>query len=445
MNPHAHKPLQEYDAQTRTAGLLGASDGGRTAIVSSRKIVVAAVVGNLLEFFDFTVYSYFALTIGKLFFPSQDAVTSTLLSFAAFAVGFLMRPLGGIIIGRYADRAGRRAALTLTIALMALGAAIIGCAPTYAQIGIAAPVLIVLARLTQGFAQGGEFGAATATLLETGDDRSRGFRASWQLASQGAAALLGSSTAALLAYFLDDAQLHSWGWRIPFLMGTLIAPVGIYLRRHIVEEPSRGDASPRSWSATNVRNWFLVIFAIMGMTVATYLLMYYLPTYCIQYLKLPPKLSMLVGVGAALTSLVMCPIYGAWSDRLGRRKPLIVIGRIALLVLIYPAFWGMNHFPTLPAVLAMMLLLMLCYTMGSAPSYALMPESFPKAIRAGFMSSAYAISVSLFGGTAQLVAGWLIRISGNVMAPAWYMMACVVISLVAVSLFEETGGKALKG
>ncbi|PTB19723.1 MFS transporter [Trinickia symbiotica] len=445
MKPHAHEPSQEYDAQTHTAGFVESSHSGRSRTASAPKIVVAAVIGNLLEFFDFTVYSYFALTIGKLFFPAQNSVTSTLLSFAVFAVGFLMRPLGGIVIGRYADRAGRRPALTLTIALMALGAAIIGCAPTYAQIGIAAPVLIVVARLTQGFAQGGEFGAATATLLETGDDRSRGFRASWQLASQGAAALLGSGTAALLSFLLDDAQLHSWGWRIPFLMGTLIAPVGIYLRRHIAEEPSSADAGVRHWRAVDVRNWFLVIFAIMGMSVASYLLMYYLPTYCIQYLKLPAKLSMLVGVGASLTSLVMCPLYGAWSDRLGRRKPLTVIGRLALLVLIYPAFWGMNHFTTLPAVLAMMFVLMLCYTMGSAPAYALMPESFPKAIRAGFMSSAYAISVSLFGGTSQLVAGWLIRVSGNVMAPAWYMMICVVISLIAVSIFEETGGKALKG
>ncbi|WP_439654805.1 MFS transporter [Trinickia terrae] len=412
--------------------------------VSSRKVVVAAVIGNLLEFFDFTVYSFFALTIGKLFFPSSDPITSSLLAFAVFAVGFVMRPLGGIVIGRYADRKGRRAALTLTIGLMALGAGMIGAAPTYAQIGLAAPALIVFARLVQGFAQGGEFGAATAMLLETGSDRSRGFRASWQLASQGGAALLGSGMAALLTNLLTEPQLHAWGWRVPFLMGMLIAPVGIYLRRHIVEEPPKADAGGvRNWRALDVRNWFLVVFAIMGMTVATYLLMYYLPTYCIQYLKLPARLSMLVGVGAALVSLVMCPLYGAWSDRMGRRKPLIVTGRVLLLVLIYPAFWMMTHFPALPAVMAMMLALMLCYTMGSGPAYALMPENFPKAIRAGFMSSAYAVSVSLFGGTAQLVAAWLIRVSGNVMAPAWYMIAAVLVSLAAVSWLRETGGRPL--
>jgi MHS family proline/betaine transporter-like MFS transporter len=411
-----------------------------------RKIVLAAVIGNLLEFFDFTVYSYFALTIGRQFFPADDQVTSTLLAFAVFAVGFVMRPLGGIVLGRYADRAGRKPALSLTILLMAIGSAAIGLTPTYAQIGLAAPLVIVLARLVQGFAQGGEFGAATATLLETGGAASRGFRASWQLATQGGAALLGSGLAASLGFLLSGETMHSWGWRIPFLAGTLIAPVGFYLRRHIREEPpavkarvSRDDPKHGLY----VRNWFLTIFSIMGMSVSTYVLMYYMPTYCIQYLGLPSKMSILAGVAASAVSLVMCPVYGAWSDRMGRRKPLTIIGRVLLILLLYPAFWVMTHFPSLPVVLAMLIVLMLCYTMGSAPSYALMPENFPKHLRAGYLSSAYAISVAAFGGTAQLVAAWLIRLTGSKMAPAWYMIGCVLISLVAVSMFEETGGKEL--
>jgi MHS family proline/betaine transporter-like MFS transporter len=411
-----------------------------------RKIVFAAVIGNLLEFFDFTVYSYFALTIGRQFFPANDPVTSSLLAFAVFAVGFVMRPLGGFVLGRYADRAGRKPALTLTILLMAIGSVSIGLAPTYAQIGLAAPVLIVVARLVQGFAQGGEFGAATATLLEMGGATSRGFRASWQLASQGGAALLGSGLAASLGFLLPEATMHGWGWRIPFLLGVLIAPVGIYLRRHIREEPPAAKAVADRQDPKRglyVRNWFLTIFSIMGMSVSTYVMMYYMPTFCIQYLGLPPKMSMLAGVASSTISLVMCPIYGAWSDRMGRRKPLTMIGRAALIVLLYPAFWVMTHFPSLPVVLAALIVLMLCYTMGSAPSYALMPENFPKHLRAGYMSSAYAVAVSTFGGTAQLVAAWLIRATGSKMAPAWYMIGCVAISLIAVSMFEETGNKAL--
>lgn len=412
--------------------------------VSQTRVVVAAVIGNLLEFFDFTVYSFFALTIAKLFFPAHDPVVSTLLALAAFAIGFVARPVGGFVLGHYADRRGRRAALTLTIFLMAVGSAVIGLAPGYATIGLAAPALIVFARLLQGFAQGGEFGAATATLLQTGTAQGRGFRASWQLASQGAAALLGSGMAALLNYQLTSTQLLDWGWRVPFLAGVLIMPVGVYLRRHIVEEPAAVSKASRSDIEPGlVRKWFLTVFAIMGMTVATYVLMYYIPTYSIQYLKLPPKLSMLVSIGAACSSLVLCPLWGALSDKMQRRKPLTVFGRVTLIILLYPAFWLMNHFPALPVVFGLIVLLMFFYTMGSAPAYALMPENFPRHVRAGYLASAYAVAVSVFGGTAQLVVAWLIRITGSTMAPAWYMIVCVIISLIAVVMLDETGGREL--
>ncbi|AMH43234.1 MULTISPECIES: MFS transporter [Burkholderiaceae] len=412
--------------------------------VSQGKIVIAAIIGNLLEFFDFTVYSFFALTIAKLFFPAHDPVVSTLLALSAFAIGFVARPVGGFVLGHYADKRGRRAALTLTIFLMALGSAMIGLAPTYASIGLAAPALIIFARLLQGFAQGGEFGAATATLLETGSAKGRGFRASWQLASQGAAALMGSGIAALLTYQLSPEQLLDWGWRVPFLIGTAIMPVGVYLRRHIVEEPPKpARAHASGFEPGMVRKWILTVFAIMGMTVATYVLMYYIPTYMIQYLKVPAKLSMLVSICAAVASLALCPVWGALSDKMQRRKPLILAGRIALIVLLYPCFWLMNQYPSLPVVMGLIVLLMLFYTMGSAPAYSLMPENFPKHLRAGYLASAYAVAVSLFGGSAQLVVAWLIKITGNTMAPAWYMIICVVISLIAVSKLDETGGREL--
>ncbi|RDK00400.1 MFS transporter [Paraburkholderia lacunae] len=412
--------------------------------VSSSRIVVAATVGNLLEFYDFTVYSFFALTIAKLFFPSHDPIVSTLMALFAFAIGFVARPLGGFVLGRYADKRGRRAALTLTIFLMALGSLTIGLTPTYESIGLAAPAIIIVARLVQGFAQGGEFGAATATLLETGSAKGRGFRASWQLASQGAAALMGSGIAAILTYQLSSTQLLEWGWRTPFLIGTLIMPVGVYLRRHIVEEPPKAEASKQVvLEGYLVRKWFLTVFAIMGMTVATYVLMYYIPTYSIQYLKMPARLSMLVSISAAAVSLTFCPIWGALSDKMQRRKPLTMTGRVMLIALLYPAFWLMNQFPSLPVVMGLIIVLMFFYTMGSAPAYALMPENFPKHVRAGYLASAYAVSVSVFGGSAQLVVAWLIRVSGNTMAPAWYMIACVIVSLIAVSMLEETGGREL--
>lgn len=411
---------------------------------SSARVVIAATIGNLLEFYDFTVYSFFTLTLAKVFFPASDPVVSTLIALSAFAIGFLARPLGGFVLGHYADKRGRRAALTLTIFLMAAGSAAIGLAPGYASIGLAAPVLVIAARLVQGFAQGGEFGAATATLLETGSDSARGFRASWQLASQGAAALLGSGIAALLTYLLTDSQLLEWGWRVPFLIGTLIVPVGIYLRRHVVDEPIEVDARKSAvLEPALVRKWFLVVLTIMGTTVATYVLIYYVPIYSTQYLGLPHKLSMLTSIGAAIVSFALCPVWGALSDKQQRRKPLIVYGRVALVVLLYPAFWLMNLFPILPVVVSMVVVMMFFYTMGSAPAYALMPENFPKHARAGYMGSAYAVSVAVFGGTAQLVAAWLIKVTGNVMAPAWYMVACLAISLFAACRLDETGNAVL--
>ncbi|NTY38198.1 MULTISPECIES: MFS transporter [Burkholderia cepacia complex] len=411
---------------------------------SSARVVIAATIGNLLEFYDFTVYSFFTLTLAKVFFPASDPVVSTLIALSAFAIGFLARPLGGFVLGHYADKRGRRAALTLTIFLMAAGSAAIGLAPGYASIGLAAPVLVIAARLVQGFAQGGEFGAATATLLETGSDSTRGFRASWQLASQGAAALLGSGIAALLTYLLTDRQLLEWGWRVPFLIGTLIVPVGIYLRRHVVDEPIQARARKIVvLEPALVRKWFLVVLTIMGTTVATYVLIYYVPIYSTQYLGLPHKLSMLISIGAAIVSFALCPVWGALSDKQQRRKPLIVYGRVALVVLLYPAFWLMNLFPMLPVVVSMVVVMMFFYTMGSAPAYALMPENFPKHARAGYMGSAYAVSVAVFGGTAQLVAAWLIKVTGNVMAPAWYMVACLAISLFAACRLDETGNAVL--
>ena len=424
--------------------------------VSSRRIVLAATIGNLLEFYDFTIYSFFTTTIAKVFFPKSDLVVSTLLALSVFAIGFLARPLGGFVLGYYADKRGRRAALTLTIFLMGAGSLAIGLTPGYGTIGLAAPILVIVARLVQGFAQGGEFGAATATLLETGPETSRGFRASWQLASQGASALLGSAIAALLTYLLTPDQLLDWGWRVAFFIGTLIMPVGLYLRRHVIDDVADSNSghgldeadavnarTVLRRDAALVKKWFLAVATVLGGTVTTYVMIYYIPLYAHQYLGMPSKLSMLASICASACSFLLCPLWGAFSDRLRRRKPLILIGRGVLIVLLYPAFWLMNYAPSLLIVIGMVFVMMFFYTMGSAPAFALMPENFPKYARATYLGSAYATSVALFGGTAQVIAAWLIKVSGNVMAPAWYMMACLALSLVAVHLFKETGDQAL--
>lgn len=417
------------------------------AALSPRGAVVAAVIGNWLEFFDFTVYGFFAVLIGKLYFPAGDATTSLLLSVATFAAGFFTRPLGSVLLGVYADRRGRKAALNLTIMLMAAGTGLIAITPTYAQIGVCAPLLIVFARLLQGFSQGGEFGAATSTLLEQGDASRRGFRASWQLATQGGAALMGSGLAALLSNALSKGALESWGWRVPFVVGLAIAPVGMLLRRRLAEEPAGASHAIdggvlRELFTQHARTVLLITLTVMGGTVSTYILTFYMPTYAIHTLGLPMKLSMFVGVASSCVILVMCPVFGWLSDRIGSRKLPIFIGRGTLVVLLFPAFMLMNRFPTLPVVMPITALLLLCFSMGSASEFALMCESFPRRIRATGISIAYALAVTIFGGTAQLVATWLVRVTGNKLAPAAYVAVCVLLSLVAVSRLRDTAKRA---
>lgn len=418
------------------------------AVTRRRGAVAAAVIGNWLEFFDFTVYGFFAVLIGKLYFPSGDATTSLLLSVATFAAGFFTRPLGSVMLGVYADRKGRKAALNLTIMLMALGTGMIALAPTYAQIGVFAPVIIVSARLIQGFSQGGEFGAATSTLLEQGGVSRRGFRASWQLATQGGAALMGSGFAALLSNALAKDALESWGWRIPFLVGVLIAPVGMYLRRRLADDaPGEhhgvDDGVLRELFTRHVRTVVLLTLTVMGGTVSTYILTFYMPTYAIHTLGLPMKLSMFVGVASGCVMLVTCPLFGWLSDRIGSRRLPIFVGRGVLVALLFPAFMLMNHYPSLFVVMPLTALMLLFYSMGSASEFALMCESFPRRVRATGISIAYALSVTLFGGTAQLVATWLVRTTGSKLAPAGYVAACVLVSLAAVGMLRETAGEAL--
>jgi MHS family proline/betaine transporter-like MFS transporter len=426
-----------------------AVDAAGNSRISSRGAVAAAVIGNWLEFFDFTVYGFFAVIIGRLFFPSVDPTISLLLSVATFAAGFITRPLGSVMLGVYADRKGRKAALNLTIMLMAASTGLIALTPTYASIGLAAPLLIVFARLVQGFSQGGEFGAATSTLLEQGGGARRGFRASWQLATQGGAALMGAGIAAALSAALSKEALESWGWRVPFLLGVLIAPVGIYLRRRLADDVpgAHGHGIERGvlheLFTAHLRTLVLITLTVMGGTVSTYILTFYMPTYAIHTLGLPMSLSMLVGVASGLVMLITCPLFGFLSDRVGSRKGPILIGRGVLVVLLFPAFMLMNRFPQLSVVMSLTALMLLFYSMGSASEFALMCESFPRRVRATGISIAYALSVCVFGGTAQLVATWLIRLTGSKLAPAGYVAACVVVSLIAVSMLRETANEAI--
>ena len=414
--------------------------------ISRRQTIVATTIGNGLEIFDFTVYGFLALVIGKLFFPTFSGYGQLLLTVATFGVGFIMRPLGGIVIGAYADRAGRKKAMTLTIFLMALGCAVIAFTPTYASIGVAAPVLIVLARLIQGFSAGGEVGASTTLLVEHATPQNRGYMASWQFASQGLGVMLGAVVVGTLTFTLSPQSMESWGWRVPFVIGMLIAPVGMYIRRHLHESLEIApDARPRESSLRIVctRHGGTVLAAILTMvggTTAAYVITFYMPTYAVRELGLAPSVALF---GAAITGLILfvvSPLVGALSDRMGR-KPLILWSRVFLVLLIYPGFLWLNASPT-PAVLFTVLGVLSLGLVGqTAPSITMLPEMFPKAVRASGMSLVYSVGVALFGGFAPFISTWLLDATGSKLAPAWYLVAMTAVSLLGLIWLRDHTGR----
>ncbi|CAG2148466.1 Proline/betaine transporter [compost metagenome] len=419
-----------------------------------RRAILAATIGNGLEWFDFTVYSFFAVIIAKLFFPTGDDLTSFLLTVATFGVGFFMRPVGAIVLGVYADRVGRKAALTLTILLMALGTAIIGLAPTYDSIGLWAPALIVVARLIQGFSAGGEVGGATAFLIEHAPDEERGAYASWQQASQGISFMLGAAMGALVTNGLSPEQIDAWGWRIPFLFGLLIGPVGMYIRSHL-EEPPEFEARQAERRANNVkfsplsqvlRDHPREVLAGLGVTilwtVCTYVLVFYMPSYAKQQLGLPLGATFQSTAICGAIILVLCPLMGMLSDRVGRKRMLTVVA-VAIGALAYPLFHWLNVSPTTSTLLQVQIVLGILLAAFTGPAPAVLAEQFPTEVRSTGLSLAYNFAVTIFGGFAPLIVTWLITSTQNKLAPAYYVIAAALISIVALVFMHDRTGKRL--
>lgn len=415
-----------------------------TGTFSSRRAVIAAVVGNTLEWYDFAVYGFFALTLAKLFFPAGDATVSLLLTVATFGVGFVMRPVGALVLGTLADRRGRKAALSLTILLMALGTAMIGFAPTYAMAGAWAPAIIVLARLVQGFSAGGEIGGATAFLVEHAPPERRGLYASWQQASQAGALLLGSLTGALLTGLLPQAELEAWGWRVPFLMGLLIAPVGLYIRSRVDEteafkailreRAARPEVTFSPLRDTLGQHRAAVITGIgitIAWTVCTYFFLVTMPTYAVRQLGVPQSASLLANSVGLVVIVMLAPVFGAWSDRIGRR-PIMLASALGLLLLSWPLLHWLTSQPGALNLMLAQIVFALLIAGFSGPAPAAMAELYPPAMRSTGLSIAYNLAVTVFGGFAPFITTWLIARTGSALAPAWYVMLAAAMSLTAL-------------
>lgn len=435
--------------ETSALNFAGAPADARAA-AKKRRLIAAAAVGNALEFYDFTVYSFFAILIGKLFFPVHSPFGQLMLAVASFGVGFVTRPLGGLVIGVYADRAGRKRAMIATLLIMALGTATIAVAPTYAQIGIAAPLLLVAARLLQGFASGGEVGASTTLLIEQAPQARRGFYASFQFSSQGLAALAGALTGVLLTSTLSAAQLESWGWRVPFVIGTLFAPLGYWLRRTVDEAPAaapapRGDAAPLPL-ADVLRHHGKAVFAGLGITIGGtsihYIIVFYMAIYGVQVLHLPSWLSMSAGCIAGAILAVVTPIGGHLSDRYGRNR-IVWWTRVALMLAIYPAFVALNRWPGAASLLSIIAALASVHAINIGATGAMLGELFPREVRATGGALVYSVGVAIFGGFAQFFVTWLIAATGNANAPAWYAIGCGALTLAALGSMDDKAGKPL--
>lgn len=410
-----------------------------------RRVLLSVVVGSMLEWYDFAVYGFLASVIAKVMFPADDPTASLLLSVGAFGVGFLTRPVGALVFGALADRKGRKLALLLTFGLMGAATFAIGLIPSFAVIGIAAPLLVVLARLLQGLAAGGAIGGATAMLTEHAPPGRAGFFASWQAASQAGALLLGALAAATVSALVSPEHLNAWGWRVPFFASAVIVPLGLYIRRR-VDDPEafvreRAASSPmrllwRTHRAAVARGFGITII----WTVSTYFFFVYVPLYAHTVLKLPMSTTLFTNSLALAFMLGIAPVAGHLSDRLGRYH-LMIAAAVAIVLLIRPGFGFLLNHPHASALAAFQAVSAVLAALFIGPAPAAIAELFPISVRSSGMGLAYNFSVTVFGGFAPLIATSLIARTGNPLSPTWYVMFSCGLSLLALLLTLRTNSR----
>lgn len=411
-----------------------------------RRVLVASTLGNAFEWFDYAIFGMFAPIISKLFFPTSNELNSMLLTFATFAVAFAMRPLSGVLFGLYADRLGRKRALTLMIIMMAIGTGLIGLLPTYAAIGIAAPVLMVVARLIQGISVGGEFSNATAMLVEYSPENRRGYYGSFQMVSQA----LGFTVGALLAYltttYASPASLESWGWRIPFILGILIGPFGYWLRSNIDETPEfrryleskqQPANTPLSELFTRYPRELVVGFCIVVMgTVAYYVMLLYIPIYAVRQLGMPMSGAQLSSVLTTALIVVFCPVAGSISDRIGRRA-VVLPATIVYAIVVWVAVYHLLAEPSLGRLILAQMTTSLAMAFIWGPTPVMLMELFPVGIRSTGVGLIYNVGVAIFGGLAPFAITWLIALTGDKMSPVYYVAISAVVGVMGLLLLQE--------
>jgi MHS family citrate/tricarballylate:H+ symporter-like MFS transporter len=403
-----------------------------------RRHLLAAVIGNALEFYDFTIYTFFAAQIGHAFFPFKTPLLSLMASLITFGVGFGSRPVGGVILGAYGDRHGRKPAMLWSFALMGFGVLVMALTPDYATIGIAAPVIVVLARIVQGFALGGEVGPTTAFLMEASTPATRGVYTTLQFVSQGTNTVLGGLVGVGLTYVFDAEGLQSIGWRIAFLIGGLVLPIGLLLRKNLPEThtPLVRKFMPLGEWMKHLRTIVLGILSLASATICTYVL-YFLPTYAPVYLHMGARIALATGLVFGLCNTVFSFVSGFVSDRIGR-KPVMIAPRVLLLLAIWPCFTLLIANRDSTTLLAITAIIASLATLGAGANLVAITELLPKDIRSGGLATIYAVSIATFGGSTQPIVAALLDRTGNLMAPAWYLMVATFVGIVAMALMPES-------
>jgi MFS family permease len=416
--------------------------------------IAAATLGNALEFYDFLTYSFFAIQIGHAFFPGRSGYASLMLSLAMFGAGFAARPVGAFVIGNYADRVGRRPAMLLSFLMIGISIVAMALIPPYSAIGIAAPVLAILARLVQGFSLGGEIGSNTAFLLEAAAPENRGLSVSWQGASQCAALFVASLVGIALSTFMPPALLDAWGWRIAFLLGAVTVPFGLWLRSHLPETLHAAEMpSPVLVSGTAsssrldlaARHWRIMALGLVVLGMAT--IGNYICIYAVTYAQDSLHLSARSGfIAESANTLIGIPaiLLGGWlSDRYGRR-PVNLISNFGLLILGWPLFAWMVAERSDFALFAGMTILGIFVNFSFGSFLATLAESLPKTVRVTGMATVYSLAIAALGGSTQFIVTGLIHVTGSAMAPAWYLTGSALIGQIALMLVPETAPVRLR-
>lgn len=421
---------------------------------AAKKAVVATALGNAMEWFDFGIYSYLAVTIGKVFFSGTSGPLQLVFSFATFAVAFLVRPIGGMFFGMLGDKLGRKKILTITLVLMSFSTLCMGLIPSYERIGNLAPILLLIARLVQGFSAGGEYSGAMTFIAESSPDKKRGFFSSGLEVGTLAGYIGGSAIVTILSYILGPDKMLDWGWRIPFFIAAPMGLIGLYLRNNLEETPvfeAMSEGKHKENEKGLIKKVFLFhwpqllkgVVLVLFFNVVDYMLLSYMPSY----------LNVVLGYGETMGLLfiliimfIMIPIVllmGYISDRVGNKR-LILGGLIGLVILSIPSFKMIGSGSHVTVFFGLLILAVLLATFeATMPS--MLPSLFFTEVRYVALAITFNISVSLFGGTTPLVMSWLIKITENPMVPAYYIMAACIIGILTMFFVKETTGKALRG